>query len=69
MAQKKVKKYYWMLYSHNNVPGTYRIYNEVVTDKHPFEIMAKFVNSVFMNMVLENWKEITKEEFDLHIKK
>ena len=64
----KKKKYYWMFYSHNNIPRTYRIYNETVTGNHPFEIMARFPQSVQMNMVLENWKEISKEEYDLKIK-
>lgn len=61
---KSEKKYYWMLYSHNNIPGTARIYNEVITQEHPFLIMNKFVKSVHMNMVLDNWEEITSKEVD-----
>lgn len=66
MAAKK--KYCWMLYSHNNVPMTYRIYSELVTQEHPFVIMSRFTKDIMMNMVLENWKEISKEEYDLWIK-
>lgn len=62
------KKYYWMLYSYNNIPCTYRIFNETVTDKHPFELMSMFSKNVSMNMVLNNWREISKKEYDLKIK-
>lgn len=65
---KKVEqKYYWYVYSHKNASGG-RTYVTNVTYRHPFTQVHSIVDKdqFGSNVALVNWKEITKEEFDLY---
>lgn len=62
-------KYYWMTYSYANGSGT-RSYFQRVCTEHPFKIFKGIFNAapVTAYISLDNWKAITKEEFDLFYK-
>lgn len=60
-----MEKYYWFVTFHR-LPNGDSIYREgSLLDMHPFE----YQNSCFkegLRVILLNWKEITKEEYNAH---
>lgn len=60
------KKYFWVLISWSFTGSSVYSYEESVIDIHPFEYLKETKKiSGFSGAYLVNWKEITKEEFDL----
>jgi hypothetical protein len=55
----KEQKYYWMLFEISDLKL------EDVTHEHPFIVITKRRNKNPDYKALLNWKEITKEEYDL----
>lgn len=59
-------KYYWLLISFRNLSER-RVKVEQVSPLHPFDVIAtlkKTMKGINDGHLLENWKEITKEEYE-----
>lgn len=55
-------KYYWIIYLQND-----RTLAEDVSDKHPFVFIEELNNLIAGEWyALLNWKEITKEEYNIY---
>jgi len=62
-------KYFWFMYSHINAGGTRTYVEQVNVVLHPFasmrELRAEVNNSILVNLILHNWREITDFEYKL----
>ena len=61
-----MNKYYWILVQRETFAGKWL--GEYITTDHPFVVMKTLHNPQLQEekIVLLNWKEITKEEYDLY---
>ena len=59
-------KYYWLSYVRMVSFG--EIFMETTSTDHPFKYISENNERYKENNVLTNWKEITKEEYDLYTK-
>lgn len=61
-----MNKYYWILVERETFSGKYTFDN--VIKEHPFSYVRSLYNPLLQEerMTLLNWKEITKEEYELY---
>lgn len=61
-----MNKYYWILVERETFAGKW--YGDYVSTEHPFSFVKTLHNPLLQEgkIVLINWKEITKEEYELY---
>ncbi len=57
-------KYYWINYSIHTADHSSQ-YDECI-DVHPFNYLQETMKSTTKKVVINNWKEISKEEYDMY---
>jgi hypothetical protein len=67
-----MKTYYWLCYAYKRKEKESYTFHEEVNLSHPFKVVAKLINmkdgkeNVFYDVVLINYKLISKEEYRLY---
>ena len=59
--------YYWVLVQVTSLTRHEPFYSDYVIDKHPFEWIKEQIYADIHPMLF-NWKQITKEEYELYSK-